>query len=294
MAFSKGKEIKEQSFKRYCGVAPVRILAVNPNKTQLKEIFPNAEFNEEPSYITEVDVNGSKVKQVRIDFVVQTIAEKCGIDMISHLTYFINAVKRTNRDNTKVQIIDSFGRTSWATVDEFKEHKIPVDRNGNPLNINQDYRACYIGEEKLTNFIKTYLGIPNPVNYVNGVYVPKTGDELEDCKCRFDNFDNTFKGDFSEIIDTVALQPNQIFKVLFGVRHTDNGDFQTFYSDMIIKRNVNDYSRLEKDVKERQAAGSYPNTEFMLGQSVSDIQEYVVTPTDLEETKSDFDDNPWD
>ena len=63
---------------------------------------------------------------------------------------------------------------------------------------------------------------------------------------------------------------------------------------MIIKRNVNDYSRLEKDVKERQAAGSYPNTEFMLGQSVSDIQEYVVTPTDLEETKSDFEDNPWD
>ena len=43
---------KEQSLERYCGVALVRIISVNPNKAKLNEIFPNADFDEEPVYVT--------------------------------------------------------------------------------------------------------------------------------------------------------------------------------------------------------------------------------------------------
>lgn len=61
-------------------------------------------------------------------------------------------------------MIDKYGRATWVTPEQLKGHVIPLDKNGNPLQIDADYRPAYEGEENLTNFIKAYLNIPNPMS----------------------------------------------------------------------------------------------------------------------------------
>lgn len=289
MAFACGKASTDgNAIKRYVGVAPVFILAVNPNKEQLEKLY-NTQLENAPEYIDEVEVGEDKhkVQNVRIDFIVKTDAEKCGgIEFITKVAFFIRKECRYNRDQTKVQVIDKYGRTAWVTIEQAKAHEIPVYNNGQPANIDKDYRPAFHGEEELTNFLKAYLNIPNVMKYVNEKWVMV--DKPADCEARLEKIADYFKGDFSELRSAIQLQPTNKVKVLFGVRTTDdNKQYQAVYNQMFLKNNITDYSRLDKDLQERKAAGAYPTTEFTVG----DLKEYNVEATDFSNTSGD--NNPF-
>lgn len=278
MAFSKGKESTEgKTVKRYTGVAPVFVLAVNPNKAELGKLY-GTQLEREPEYIGEVMAGKDKhkVQNVRLDFIIKTDAKRCGgIEFTTKVAFFIRNEYKYNRDNTKVQVIDKYGRTAWVTIEQAKAHEIPVYKNG-PANIDKDYRPAYHGEEELTNFIKAYLGIPNVMEYVNNTWVMV--DKPEDSEARLESVAEYFKGNFKELRDLIALQPNNKVKVLFGVRTTDdNKQYQAVYNQMFLKNNVTDYSKLDADLQERKAAGAYSTTEFTVG----DLKEYDIESTDL-------------
>lgn len=278
MAFSKGTESKEgNAVKRYIGVAPVFVLAVNPNKAELEKLY-NTQLENDLEYLSEVEVGEDKhkVQNVRLDFIVKTDAEKCGgIEFTTKVPFFIRKEYRYNRDKTKVQVIDKYGRTAWVTVEQAKAHEIPVYKNG-PANIDKDYRPAYSGEEELTKFIKAYLNIPNVMKYVNNTWVMV--DNPEDCEARLENITEYFNGNFKELRDVIALQPNNRVKVLFGVKTTDdNKQYQAVYNQMFLKNITTDYSKLDENLQERKAAGAYPTTEF----TVCDLKEYNVESTDL-------------
>jgi hypothetical protein len=278
MAFSAGKESTEGgSVKRYVGVAPVTVAAVNPSKEELEKIY-NTTLDKAPEYIGTQDVEGKKVPYARIDFIVKTVAEKCGgIDMTTKVSYFIRKEYRFNKDHTKIQVIDKYGRTAWVTEEEAKNHQIPQYANG-PANLDADYRPVYNGEEDLTNFIKTYLSIPNVQRYVDDKWVMV--DNPADCEARFGEADKLFDGNFKEIKDIMSYQPNNKVKVLFGVRTTNDGkQYQTAYTQKVLSNGTSDYSRLDADVKERKNAGAYPNTEFVVGP----LFEYKVEATPVED-----------
>lgn len=294
MAFAAGKESTEgSSVKRYIGVAPVFVLGVNPNKEELEKLY-NTQLENAPEYLSEVEVgeDNHKVPNVRIDFIVKTDAEKCGgIEFTTKVSFFIRKEFKVNRDGSKVQVIDKYGRTAWVTQEQYKNKEIPVYSNG-PANIDKDYRACFHGEEDLTNFIKAYLNIPNVMKYVNEKWIMV--DNPADCEARLENIEDYFKGNFSELREVITLQPNNKVKVLFGVRTTDdNKQYQTVYNQMFLKNSITDYSRLDKDLQERKNAGAYTTTEF---QAV-DIKEYVVESSDLSSEKpfaaSETSDSPW-
>lgn len=303
MAFSKGTVSTEAlEIKRYVGVAPIYILDVNPNKAKLSELF-GRDIENEPEYINKVTVGEDKheVDNVRFDFIAKTDKDKCNVDMITKVTFFIRNEFRFNRDKSKVQVIDKYGRTCWVTKEQAKNHEIPVYTNG-PANIDKDYRPCYVGEEELTNFIKNYLCIPNVMKYVNSTWIMV--DNPQECEARLENIPNYFKGDFKEIKSIISLQPENKVKVLFGVRTSDdNKQYQTVYTQMTLKNSVSDYSKLDADLQNRKAAGAYPTTEFTLPNSpVGDIVEYVNTPTNFAEPKPgnsdpfgspDGSDSPW-
>lgn len=301
MAFAKGAESTEGvSIKRYVGVAPVYVLAVNPNKEQLEKIY-DTQLEKSPEYISEIEVGEDhhKVQNVRIDFIVKTDADKCGgIEFITKASFFIRKEYRFNRDKTKVQVIDKYGRTCWVTIEQAKAHEIPMYSNG-PANIDKDYRPAYVGEEDLTNFLKTYLNIPNVMKYVNEKWVMV--DKPADCVARLEKIADYFKGDFSELRMAIQLQPNNKVKVLFGVRITDdNKQYQSVYTQMFLRNNISDYSKLDKDLQDRKSAGAYPTTEFYVG----DFKEYNVEATDFSNSTSSSDmpfapsdstnDTPWD
>lgn len=276
MAFSKGAESKEAvGIKRYKGVAPCFIKAVNPNKAEFENLF-NAQLDDEPSYVGKVDVDGTEVPNVRLSFVLQPDVEKVGFEVgPQNMALFLQKRPRYNRDQTKVQVIDKYGRTAWVTIEQAKNHEIPVYSNG-PANLDKDYRPAYVGEAELTDLLKVYLNIPNAMKYVNGSWV--LADNLQDCEARLENIDKLFKGDFSEIMEAIALQPTNKVKVLFGVRTTeDNKQYQAFYTPMFLRNSVSDYSRLDKDVQERKLNGAYPTTEF----EVCNFQEYNVEATNF-------------
>ena len=286
MAFSKGTESKEgNAVKRYIGVAPVFVLAVNPDKTELEKLY-NTQLENDPEYLGEIEVGGDKhkVQNVRLDFIVKTDAEKCGgIEFTTKVAFFIRKEYRYNKDHTKVQVIDKYGRTAWVTVEQAKAHEIPVYKNG-PANIDKDYRPAYSGEEELTKFIKAYLNIPNVMKYVNNTWVMV--DNPEDCEARLESIDEYFKGNFKELRDVIALQPNNKVKVLFGVRTTDdNKQYQAFYNQMFLRNITTDYSKLDENLQERKDAGAYPTTEF----TVCGLKEYNVESTDLSNSSASGD-----
>lgn len=295
MAFGTGKESTEGgSIKRYIGVAPVFVLGVNPSKAELEELYGGISIENEPEYVgtSEVGTEDSKktVPQVRIDFVVKTDPEKCeGIEMVNKVTFFLKQEYRFNSDHSKVQIIDKYGRTAWATPEEVKAKSIPQYTSG-PANIDPDYRPAYIGEEELTEFIKAYLNIPSPQNYVKKQWVDKSPKEKAEAEARLDNILNYFKGDVKELKSLLSYQPNNKVKVLFGVKTTDdNKQYQAVYTQKFLKNSINDYSRLDKEVKERKDAGGYPNTEFVVGP----LKEYGVEATLFGTSSIDSSEDPF-
>lgn len=289
MAFGAGKESTEGSVvKRYIGVAPVFVLAVNPNKTELEKLY-DTEIDNAPEYIGESEVgpegNKKTVPQVRLDFIVKTDSDKCGVDMMTKVSFFLKREARYNRDATKIQVINKYGETTWLPVDNAKNGTVPENLSWfEPAN----FRPAYIGEEELTAFIKAYLGIPNK-SYRN-----KNGEVVEikdksEAEARLDNIENYFKGDFSEPRTLIALQPKNKVKCMFGVKTTDdNKQYQAVYTQKFLKNNVTDYSKLDKDLQERKSNGAYPDTEF----SVCDIKEYTVESTDFTGTTTN-DETPF-
>lgn len=277
MAFSSGMKSTEGSeIKRYIGVAPVYVLAVNPNKAELSKLF-GREIENEPEYLNKVKVgeDNHEVDNIRLDFIVKTDSSKCGIDFTTKFTFFIRNEYRFNRDQTKVQVIDKYGRTCWVTKEQAKAHEIPQYSNG-PANIDKDYRPCYVGEEELTSFIKNYLCIPNVMKYVNNTWV--MNDNPQDSEARLESIPNYFKNDFKELKSIIALQPENKVKIMFGVRTSDdNKQYQTAYSQMTLRNSVSDYSKLDKDLQERKQNGAYSTTDF----EAVDIHEYNNTPTNF-------------
>lgn len=285
MAIAQGSESKEFVRKLYIGVAPVYVVAVNPNKEMLSKFY-DTNIEEEPEYISESTVgigdDETKVPQVRIDFLTMTNPEKSnGIEMKSKITFFLKKAVRYNRDKSKVQVVDKYGMFAWPSIEEAKNNQIPQYSNG-PATLDKDYRPAYVGEEELTNFIKQYLNIPNPsYGYIDkntGERVVRVLPNLDDALARLDNIDSYFKGDFKELESVLKLQPKNMVKTMFGVRTTDdNKEYQAVYTQMFLKNSITDYSRLDKDLKSRKDAGAYPTTEF----SIEPLHEYKVEATDF-------------
>lgn len=297
MAFGKGKESTESAVvKRYIGVAPVSIVAVNPSKEDLEKIY-DTELENAPEYLGESEVgpegNKSKKPQVRIDFIVQTDPKSCnGIEMKTKVTFFLVKEPRFNRDRTKIQVINKYGETTWLPIENAKAGTVPENLSWfEPA----DFRPAYMGEEELTSFIKCYL------NIASKSYRNKKGEVIElkdksEAEARLDNIAEYFKGDFSELRTIINLQPNNKVKCLFGVKTTDdNKQYQAVYTQMFLRNRITDYSKLDKDVQDRKANGAYPSTEF----EVCNLKEYTVEATELTPQSSDLpfdapeDSNPW-
>ena len=266
--------------KRYIGVAPCKVLCVNPTKDQIKELM-GYEPKEAPVYTGKQDVDGKQVEYARITFVIKTDAEKCGVDTTQMMTFFVRNQYRKGSQSGKYQVIDEYGRTAWATEEVIKaKGKIMYKDGAMEANVTQNYRPAYIGEEELTNFIKAYLNIPNVMDYVNGTWVMKTGDALNDALCRLDEVPAYFKGDFKEIKDAVALQPNNKVKVLFGIRTDDSGrEYQDVYTGVVLKSNSTNVTGLQKAVEDSKNNGGLANRIY----EFCDIKEYKPTPTNFEE-----------
>lgn len=283
MAIAKGNISSEgQSYKRYIGIAPVFIKAVNPDKALHEKLF-NTQLEEAPNYLSSIEVDGYNVPNARILVVLQPDTDKIGFDMpLITMSLFIQNRARVGAATGKTQIIDKYGRTAWASPEELKAHAIPMYSNG-PADIDKDYRPAYIGEQELVDFVKAYLCIPNVTIWDNNSKkrIPNPKFTPEECECRFDKLNKLFEGDFSEIRDALDFQPTNKVKVLLGVRtDAESGRlYQTVYTRKFLSNAATNYSSMEQEIQNMinsaNASGRSLNTEY----EVVPVHEYSVEPT---------------
>lgn len=283
MAFGKGQESKEGSnFPKYVGVGSFKVIEVNPTKEKLEAIY-NTTFDKDVEYISK---SPEGIDQVRIDFIVQSDIEKNNnIDLKTKITFFLKKAPKYNKDKTKVQVINLYGETTWIDIELVKKGEIPENQSW----FEKPYRPCLEGEDELTQFLKVFLNIPvKSWRDKNGVV--KTIENKSDAEARLENIEKYFKGEFKELKDIIKFQPDNKFKMALGVKTTDdNKEYQTVYTKMFVKNNVNDFSRLEKAISDSQANGAFSNVKF----SVTPLQEYVVTPTNFTQEVSSKEEEDW-
>lgn len=287
MAFGQGQNSLEGgSIKKYIGVASVFVLAVNPSKSELEELY-RRNLDNDPEYIGEAEVDGNKVPQIRLDFIVKADPSKYldannqPVDFTTKVSIFLRKAYRYNRDKSKIQVKDRYGRFAWVNQEQYKNHEVPVYTNG-PANIDKEYTAAYIGEEELLKFLIAYLNIPSCQRYIDGKWVMNDEKSLKDSEACLDHIEDYFKGDVSELKTILGYQPNNKVKILFGIKNAEdqNGNprqYQTAYTRMFLRNNVNDYSKLDKDVKQTQDSGALSTSEF----SCTELHEYVVEGTNF-------------
>lgn len=285
MAFASGTESTESiAVKRYIGIAPVFVKALNPTKEELSEIYGTT-IEKDIEYTGTRDSNGKEVPFIRLDFIVETDAERCdGIEMKTKVTYFLSKEFRYNSDRTKVMVINKYGETTWLTLEDAKNGNIPSNLSWfDPAEM----RPAYVGEEELTLFLKSYLGIPNK-SYRDNQGVVHEIPNKSDAEARLDNINEYFNGNISELKAILKLQPNNKVKFAFGVKTTDdNKMYQDVYIQKPLKNGVTNYTNLEKDITARQQNGGYPNTVF----EICPLREYSLEPTTFspQETTADAD-----
>ena len=293
MAISRGNASKEaQEFKRFIGVCPVFVKAVNPNKAEHEKLF-NTTLEEAPVYVQDKEDNdGNSYKNVRISVVLQPDVEKIGFDMpLVTMPLFITNQKQHGANSGKYQVVDKYGRFAWATEAEISAKEIPTYSNGKKADISNDYRIAYVGEEDLTNFIRAFLCIPSITKWDNNekCMVPNTDVKPEECECRLDieTFEKFFKGDFSEIKDILGFQPTNKVKVCLGVRTDANGKlFQSVYTKKFISNAATNYSSLDKALQADIAYATTHNKALSTEYSAKAVHEYSVTPTTFTASES--------
>ena len=293
MAVAHGREaIEENSIKKYVGIAAVKILAVNPTKTKLMEILGSSNIENEPSYLSKSTIKNYKnedieVPQIRLTFWVKTdpaMEVNSGIDTTFSFTIFLTKGYRYSfKDGiTKVQVIDKYGRTAWATPEDVKAGKIPQyisKKTGEPFNasISEGYRPMYIGEEELVGLIKAYLGLPKPTEWNDNdkkFYMRKNP---VDAECLLKNIDSYFKGDISELVEVIGYQPNNKFKLLLGIRTATTGNqYQACYTKHFLKLGNNQLGSLDAEIQAEYGANRLVNTLY----EVHPLEVYKISATD--------------
>ena len=292
MAISKGNASKEaQSFKRYIGVCPVFVKAVNPNKEEHEKLF-NTTLEEAPVYVQDKEDNeGNTYKNVRISVVLQPDVKTIGFDMpLVTMPIFVSNQKVYGATSGKYKVVDKYGRFTWATESEIQSKTTPTytdKKTGETKKFDIDMtsaRISYVGEEELTDFIRTFLCIPTVTvwNDTERTNVPNPNATPEECECRLETetFEKFFKGDFSDIKDILGFQPTNKVKVCLGVRTDANGKlFQSVYTKKFISNAATSYSSLDKALQADIAYATTHNKALSTEYSAKAVHEYSVTPT---------------
>ena len=273
---------QSEGFKKYIGIAPVNIIAVNPTKEELSSIY-GREVDKDPVYLSKSIVmgpNGSKeVNQIRLDFIVRTDKEDketLDIDMISKISLFLSDSPRYTKDMSQLEVINDFGETIYMTPAQFKGEE-PIPSNKSWFS-TAGMRISSDGEGTLMALLRAYLALP-----MKSYKDRKTGqiveiENLDDAKCGIANLKPIFVGNVSSISAAIKLAPKNKIRVAIGVKSSNGREFQDIFTRKFNKYGNQDISKIWDEIVNSKGFGAYPNTEFNYNKG---LVEYLPTATDF-------------
>jgi len=130
-------------FKKFVGLFEATVVAINPTIEEYKDLL-NIELKEESKAAEYLGTSEEGNTTLRVDFWLEEVKNQDKLKV----TFYLEDKEKTNKDETKVQYINTVGVCSWA-----------ADVNDLPnWFIKRDYRPAYVGEEELYNFLRCWLG----------------------------------------------------------------------------------------------------------------------------------------
>jgi len=290
MAFSSGNKSTEGAGRKlYKGVGSFFVLGVNPTKAEHEKLF-NTTLDKDPEYLGESENDGKKIQTVRITFIVKADGNKHKdmdgnpIELTTNHTFFLRNEPMKGSQSGKFQVVDNYGNFAWADEATIEAGGIPQYSNG-PANIHEGYRVAYNGEQSLTEFLMKYMCIPSSLKWVDGKVVGWV-DNLSDCEARLEHISDFFKGNFTELKNILAMQPENKVKIAVGVKTSNEGkQFQATYTNMALNNAVSSYGKLDADIKARMANAQTPVDFTGDGNKtpIAELSEYVVVASTFEE-----------
>ena len=252
---AKKVEIVESNFNNYIGVGLFEVLAINPTRAQLTQLFPNSTSTDEINYLSE-DKNGTKV--FRLDVYCKLVEHETIPNFIHKVSFFLRNEKPLNTSGDKIKVINKYGMTMYIPLENFNEGTVPENLAWFPL----PYKVCYPGQEELINFLKAYFATKSLNKLVNGIPVQiETPSEAE---MSIDNMEALLNGNIAELKPIIEVK--NLVKLVIGVRTTDdNKVYQDTFMQGFVKANTKKYDYLQKHIEQAKNAGRYPRTEFSLG-----------------------------
>lgn len=248
-------------FKRFVGVGSFRVLGVNPTKAELEKFFGRT-MDKEPEYLKDKvdEKDGNKpYKQLRVSFMIQADKEyedgkpieankNLKEPLKTTINFFIDSRYRYNGDKSKVQVIDKYGQTAWVTIEQAKNHQIPVYKNG-PASIDAGYRPAHMGEAELTEFVLNYLNVTPLRTYNNNTGEWVVNPHPEDCEGQLEKIKSYFTGDVSELKEFCTYMPTNRIKLLMGVEPDDQGRLNNnIYTRLTARNGAKSYTRFKDAV----------------------------------------------
>jgi len=283
--------VEAHTFKLYQGVTPVELLAFNPSKDELEKIYGKS-YEQEPVYFGKRPFGETEVEYADCVFILKTSKETCGLEKILRLRLTIFNRGYSNKEQTKLQVVDKYNRTCWLSREEYKNRAIPIYKNG-PAKIDAaSYMPLYRGCLELNNFLRAYLGVADIT-----VYDPTTGGQMlnptpEKAEGIITHPEAFFKGDFSEITNILNMVKTrsaetgvtQKVKVMIGVNtNQDNRQFMEVFPLAFARyrerpsRATNTYRVFSWALNNLEGNSRVQNTEWYAGI----LREYKDNPTDL-------------
>ena len=247
MAIAQGNETKETQggVKLMTGLVPMMVVAVNPSKKELEQIY-GRDLEKEPEYIS---ADEAGVKKLRIDFIMKTVINDklgCNEEIITKVPFFLEDRPAYTSDGSKVYMLNLYGENACIPVEDAKKNTLPDNMQW--YNTTK-MRPAYRGEIELVGFLKQYLGIPNRQ------FKDKVIPDVSKAEIQLEKIKNYFNGDIKEFVSVVNLRkPTNIVLLAGGVRTTDdNKQYQAWYLKKPLKYGTANLDYIKRDIAERQS-----------------------------------------
>lgn len=239
-----------KEIKLYTGLANVKVVAINPTKKQLEEM--GFKPQSDPVYVT----TEGDVKKLRLDFHMEGKGLDEGSLIKTKVALFLENQPRTNKDGTKSEFINDFGRTAWSA-----EGSPDDPPTGLTWFEHDTARKSHTGEADLHSFLINWLNI-NPKD-----------------EAKIDNFLALFDENYAELQSILTGNIDNEVRVLLTVRDSKYQSIYNRYFDRASNRRTNYWESHAKN----QATNGYPIKEDY-GNSFT-FQEWVepTTKTDTPE-----------
>ena len=174
----------------YVGIAPVKVLAVNPTLNELNDIGIPAK--QDPQYVG-LNIGGDEFNKV-----VLWVEHGGEPSFKTKLEFLVKSEAKVSQSG-KTQWTNNIGQFAYAESKASEAYEWFKD---------EGVRKAFVGEETLMDFIKAFANVAN-------------GDD-----CYLETWKQVASGDVKEIRELVKALPGNMVRVLLGVK---DGKYQQVY-----------------------------------------------------------------